>query len=333
MFKRSLLAAAMCTGAFAGAAAPALAAAPLAVTVPSAMPLAAVGISEIACQPAPPAPGFAVASLSVPASASAHPLFANTSSRLATRAAIMGGQLSALDRMRMEQAGVAAPAVAPATPQAAAMSAANAAACAAISGRPAERFAEPFSAPVSTGQFLGTERVRIGRTRYDAEWKRVNEAGLSRREVRRAVGKLPRERTALLARVNRWVNKEIAYRDDRVANGMNDYWADAKATLDNRTGDCEDYAILKMQMLAASGIDREDMMLTLARDTLKRSDHAVLLVRNGDEWVMLDMASDRIAPATHDYGYRAVMSFAANQRYIHGQKVSLPPQRIRIAYN
>ena len=60
--------------------------------------------------------------------------------------------------------------------------------------------------------------------------------------------------------------------------------------------------------------------LERARDTLRRIDHAVLLVKNGSEWVMLDMQSNRVAPASSDYGYKPVMSFAGNDSYLHGKR-------------
>lgn len=331
MIKRSLLAAGLTSGLLA---APLAAASPqLAVTVPSAMPLAAVGISEAACKPAPALPVVAVQQ-------SAHPLLTNfTSARVAKSAAIMGGQMSSLERMRLEQSGQAAPAaMAPAA--APALAPQVLAACATLSAvDTANRaLAVDMRQPVraitpAAGRFLGTERIRIGRTRFDASWERVSAGELSRRDVRRAIGKLPQGRDALLSQVNRWVNQKIEYRDDRVQFGQNDYWADARLTLSTRSGDCEDYAILKMQMLAAAGVAREDMMLTLARDTIQRTDHAVLLVRHEGEWVMLDMASDRVAPASMDYGYKPVMSFAANERFIHGTPVNQrPQQRIRVAY-
>lgn len=284
---------------------PAAASTPLSVTMPSAMPLAAVGISDAVCAP-------------VRTPAYAAPLNA----RAAKSAALNGGEMSALERMKLAQSGAAAPAPVAAAPVQA-MAPANVAACNSITGTfntgaRAQLAVLPQIQP-STGRFLGTERIRIGRTRFDASWDRVSDRKLSRRDVRRALGYTPRDRDALLSQVNRWVNRNIAYRDDRVQYGTSDYWADARTTLRNRSGDCEDYAILKMQMLAAAGVRREDMMLTLARDTIQRLDHAVLLVRNGDEWVMLDMANDRIAPASRDYGYRAVMSFAADQSYLHGK--------------
>ena len=185
-----------------------------------------------------------------------------------------------------------------------------------------------------TGAFLGSERIAIGRTRYDAEWRRVSSRGLSGRDLSRAIGAVPQDRGALLARVNSWVNHEIAYRNDRQLFGTSDYWADAATTLARKTGDCEDFAILKMQMLAAAGIDRNDMMLTLARDTMRRADHAVLLVRNGADWVMLDLQSDRVVSAGGDLGYRPVLSFSGGERWLHGQAV-MPQQQptVRLAYN
>nr|WP_298897269.1 transglutaminase-like cysteine peptidase [uncultured Altererythrobacter sp.] len=322
MFRNALFAAKVTGGLLAGVAAlPAVASAPLSVTVPSAMPLAAVGISEAACTPtAAPAYG------------------ATVSSQAAKTAAIMGGQMSALERMKAAQSGQAAPVAAVAPTQAITQSItpANRAACGMLGVRQTANLAV-YPQSRETGRFLGTERVRIGRTRFDASWDRVSDRELSRRDMRRSIGYAPRNRSELLTKVNSWVNRNITYRDDRVQYGMSDYWADARTTLRSGAGDCEDYAILKMQMLAAAGVDREDMMLTLARDTVQRIDHAVLLVKNGGEWVMLDMASDRIAPAGMSYGYRPVMSFAANERFLHGRAYQAPteqPQRpVRFASN
>lgn len=346
MFKRSTFAAGLLASLVAGTAAPLAAAAPpLAITVPAAMPLAAVGLSEIACAP-----------LGAQVNAqmqSSHPLAARTTSaRMAKNAAILGGRVSALDRMRMAQAGQSPAMAQPLAPQTAS-SPQQASACAALGLRSAAPGAsEVLSASYAVtgttttmgrwptartaGRFLGTERIRIGRTRFDAQWQRVAAQRLSAREVRRALGHVPDDRAQLMATVNRWVNRSLTYRRDPAQFGRRDYWADARTTLRNRAGDCEDYAILKMQMLAAAGIAREDMMLTLARDTLRRSDHAVLLVRDRGEWFMLDMASDRVAPAAADYGYRPVMSFAAGQSYIHGTPMDdahAMRRTIRIAYN
>ena len=49
---------------------------------------------------------------------------------------------------------------------------------------------------------------------------------------------------------------------------------------------------------------------------------------------MLDMTNNKLAPAAADYGYRPIMSFAANQRFIHGTPVNQMPQqrRVRVAY-
>ncbi|QIG55111.1 transglutaminase-like cysteine peptidase [Altererythrobacter sp. BO-6] len=304
---------------------------PLAVTVPSAMPLAAVGISQTACTvPSAPAPAL----LAVPLNA-----------RMMKSAAILGGQMSALERMKLEQSGqlaLAAAAPAPVAPPVA-LSAAQARACDMLgAGKPAAAslavntvtgdMQHRWGGGLQTGRFLGTERIAIGRTRFDASWERVAAAELTMGEAERALGTLAQDRTQLMAQVNGWVNKAITYRRDSALFGRRDYWADARSTLARRAGDCEDYAILKLQLLAAAGVAREDMMLTLARDTLRRSDHAVLLVRDEGEWFMLDMASDRVANAAADYGYRPLMSFTGSERFIHGTPTGeLGPRTTRLA--
>lgn len=295
---RSLLTGVAAIGA-ALAAQPAAASPALNLAGPSAMPLAAVGISQVACAPR------AQLAAAVPVSKSA---------------AILGQNMSALERMKAQQAGLAAPAPAPA------MVAAPAAAISFSPACPPVLAAQPLRLPVlPAGQFLGSERVAISATRFDKQWNRATRRSLSGRDLARAIGDVPESRDALLGEVNRWVNHAIVYQSD----GRRDRWADAKSTLKSRKGDCEDYAILKMQLLAAAGVRDEDMMLTLARDTLRRVDHAVLLVRQENDWVMLDIQSDRVASASLDYGYRPLMSFAAGRRYLHGQKVATT----RLAYN
>ena len=278
-------------------------AAPLAISVPSAMPMAVYGMSQIKC-----APQTANAPL-------ARPVYQSRS------AAILGGRPSALERLKMQQAGQTLPtkqatslAPLPMAGSAAVPMAAVGFACAAQQTASAAKIGRVQT--IVTGAFLGTERVRIGKTRFDAKWNRVVNRNLSSRDLSRTLGAVPAQRDALLAKVNAWVNQSITYQDDR----RGDDWASARETLSKRAGDCEDYAILKMQMLHAAGVAKDDLMLTLARDNMAGNDHAVLLVKNGGEWVMLDMGSDRIVPAAGDYGYRPVMSFAGDTRYLHGKK-------------
>jgi predicted transglutaminase-like cysteine proteinase len=172
--------------------------------------------------------------------------------------------------------------------------------------------------PQSVAAFLGTDRIRITRTSFDGAWARVATQKLSAGDFARTVGQAPQDRLSLLAKVNGWVNRNIVYTKDTVLSAQNDYWADAPSTLRSRKGDCEDYAILKMQLLASAGVNEEDMMLTLVRDTLRRNDHAVLLVRYESGWLMLDMASDSLPSASVGYGYMPLISFSANARFIHG---------------
>ncbi|MGD9664772.1 MAG: transglutaminase-like cysteine peptidase, partial [Novosphingobium sp.] len=89
-------------------------------------------------------------------------------------------------------------------------------------------------------------------------------------------------------------------------------------TLKMRKGDCEDIAIAKMQLLAAAGVPRNDMVLTIARDLVRRADHAVLIVKHEGRWLMLDNATDKVLDARYSYDYRPVLSFSENKSWLHG---------------
>ncbi len=168
------------------------------------------------------------------------------------------------------------------------------------------------------GEFLGSKRLRVAHTTFDADWARVDARALSPRAVR---GILPAGRSdtaTLLGGVNAWTNRHIRFAEDRQLYGQADYWADARTTLSKRAGDCEDIAILKMKLLAAAGVPRADMVLTVARDLARNADHAVLIVRDGTRFWLLDNATDAVLDASASNDYRPVFSYSEAGKWLHG---------------
>lgn len=160
--------------------------------------------------------------------------------------------------------------------------------------------------------------VPIGRTSFDAQWSRVSGARTDLASTLASMGMQNGSRRDLIASVNSWVNRRISHAEDIDLFGRSDYWADAATTLRLGRGDCEDFALLKMELLAAAGVKREDMMLTLARDLIRRRDHAVLLVKTDEGFVMLDNVGSMPLDASSSHGYRPVMSLGAKQSFLHG---------------
>ncbi|PKB14777.1 putative transglutaminase-like cysteine proteinase [Novosphingobium kunmingense] len=254
-------------------------------------------------------------------------------------AAILGGAVSQLDLIRQQQAGALSaapatlalvrtlePAAGPAFAPLGQSNSCNTAGFAA-SMRPAVVAPAPALvpsvvqpvAPTSPDNFLASKRLAIRHTGFDKDWARVSGRGFSGSAVTRLIA-LDRGAPGLaeLGAVNAWANARIRYVEDRELYGKADYWATAGETLRRRAGDCEDIAIAKMQLLAALGMPRDAMYLTIARDTVRASDHAVLVVRMGDKAWLLDNATDRVLDAEQSYDYRPIVSFSANKRWIHG---------------
>jgi len=250
----------------------------------------------------------------------------------AKSAAILGGA-SALDRIRAEQASVGRGAAllvrADTDPVAASTGLAP-------GSGPAEclRFALPrATAPIATApsaalyrpagdDFLQTRRLAVSRTAFDRQWSRVSQDALSRGFVagQAGLGHLAGKPVGLdsLAAVNAWTNRRIAYVEDARLYGAADYWAGAKATLRAGKGDCEDIAIAKLQLLAALGVPRSDLYLTIARDLARHADHAVLVVKLGGRYWMLDNATDQVLDADASYDYQPVLSFSEGRKWLHG---------------
>lgn len=253
--------------------------------------------------------------------------------------AILGGSVSALDRIRMQQAGLAVPppeAAVVAAPEVS--SAKDTTRCASAqlamsrlafkdpvqAAQAASGIALQPSLPISAPEtnFLASTRVGIRNTMFTQEWDRVSHTTLEVGRVGALLGDVSATGTSRLQYVNRWVNRSVNYAEDRDAYGARDYWASASETLATRRGDCEDLAILKYQMLLSLGVAPADMYLTLARDLVRNADHAILIVRDGDRYFMLDNSTDAILPANFAYDYRPTLSFNSQSAWLHG--VPLP---------
>lgn len=242
-------------------------------------------------------------------------------------AAILGGEMSALERMRAEQSGQYAEtaelsnssAMLRLEPAATGDRTGTKQCTVAYSGNDRiDRIAEPAAVAIrNPDDFLASKRVRIGKTSFDREWRRVRSENIqsSRRPTQLLLGGTNLE---TVRGVNEWVNRNIEYVEDRDLFGRSDYWAGARKTLQLGKGDCEDIALTKMQLLAAAGFSRNDMFITIARDTIRRADHALLVVKVGDRYVVLDNATNTLLDGNASHGYAPVLSFAANKSWIHG---------------
>jgi predicted transglutaminase-like cysteine proteinase len=292
------------------------------IAIPAAVSSAFAGIDICQGGSAPPA------SYSPPVAAV--PSFSKAS-------ALLGGQVSQLDLIRQQQAG-AAP-VAP--PQITALAAtarpepgagaSNLGAAGSQSCTPSLGFATHFdkvapslgttvllpSAP-SSDDYLASKRLSVKRTSFDRDWNRVRSSGLGRKAFI-GISRSPDGVHKLeLDAINAWANGSIRYVEDRELYGEADHWATASETMRRRAGDCEDIAIVKMQMLAAYGVKREDMNLVIARDLVRSADHAILVVKIDGRYWLLDNATDQVLDAQQSYDYRPILSFSQNTKWIHG---------------
>lgn len=168
---------------------------------------------------------------------------------------------------------------------------------------------------------FGSMALAVAATPLDGQWRRSMAQGAPR-QLARWTGRFDsandRDPMQMLTDVNRWVNAHVAFVDDSRAVGQADQWAGAAETLRRASGDCEDFALAKLQLLTALGFDPDRMFLVVARDLVRRADHAVLVVRLDDRFVVLDNMTDEILDSNQIGDYRPVMSYSASGRWIHG---------------
>jgi predicted transglutaminase-like cysteine proteinase len=96
------------------------------------------------------------------------------------------------------------------------------------------------------------------------------------------------ERLTELDLVNRHVNSSIEPVTDLDLYGVPEWWAIPKLRADGTgKGDCEDYALLKRQMLIKRGWPVSSMLMTVVRDE-KGDGHAILTARTAQGDFILD---------------------------------------------
>jgi predicted transglutaminase-like cysteine proteinase len=131
--------------------------------------------------------------------------------------------------------------------------------------------------------------------------------------------------------VNWYVNKRVHFVDDSVRWGRPDVWSAANVTRNAGKGDCEDFAIAKLAMLRRAGFADRDLYLVILKDTVRRADHAVLVVRAAGHMYVLDNGTDELLDTERVQDYRPIFTFAANATFTHGYRVQVAPMNIASA--
>ncbi len=262
------------------------------------------------------APSVAHAQTAAPAALS--------SASLAKSNAILGGSQSMLAEILAQQGGVSLPAQA--SVQYASLR------------RPAAypslvRLAPAISPGITSGRpdIFGTVALAVDRTPLDHRWRKVANARVGGSAANYASDLRRLDPMARIEAVNRFVNDRVQFVDDSRQFGRADYWMAASETLRRGRGDCEDYVIAKMQMLRAAGFADDDLYLVVVKDLVRRSDHAVLVVRSSGRMLVLDNGTDVILDTESVRDYRPVLTFAADGAWTHGYRRALPPVTIAAA--
>lgn len=170
--------------------------------------------------------------------------------------------------------------------------------------------------PPPPPRFLASVGVPLQHTPYDQRWQAVQQSGLSYECASFVLDRtIPLGSFEDLADFNRQINGRVRYAED----SGSDAWAEAADTLWSGQGDCEDIAILKLQLLIAVGVPEDDIYFTLVRDGLRRRDHAVAVVRLGGRSWVLDSLDDALRDADQAVpAYQAVMAFSGERKWLLG---------------
>jgi hypothetical protein len=97
----------------------------------------------------------------------------------------------------------------------------------------------------------------------------------------------------------KYVAENVEYVQDKLANGMEDFWLFPEETLMLRKGDCEDSSFLLAAMMLASGISEQCVRVVLGKTVSKDGvfGHAWVVYQNEEgTWCLLESTLDSVPP-------------------------------------
>ena len=178
----------------------------------------------------------------------------------------------------------------------------------------------PRIVPADRPDVFGSVALAVGQTRLESRWAKVE-----RKPIGSAAAAFVETLDGLtdieqLDAVNRFVNARVEFTNDQRQFGAADLWLAAGETLRRGRGDCEDFAIAKLQMLRRAGFAEKDLYLVILRDLGRRADHAVLVARADGRLLVLDNGTNRIVDSDSIPDYRPILSFSGNRSWTHGYR-------------
>jgi predicted transglutaminase-like cysteine proteinase len=187
--------------------------------------------------------------------------------------------------------------------------------------------------PVATDRpdIFGTVALSVSHTSLDRRWNKVSHSPVGNHAASYAVGVASLSPLARLDAVNRYVNQHVTFVNDIQQHGVSDLWSPAADTLRRGRGDCEDFAIAKLQMLRRAGFADKDLYLVILRDVARRADHAVLVARADGRLLVLDNGTNRIVDSATISDYRPILTFSGNHAWTHGYRREMPTMQLASA--
>lgn len=189
------------------------------------------------------------------------------------------------------------------------------------SAAPAKAAAHPLilSRPASPDVF-GTVALNAGVTFYDARFRRVAATDARDPLVQQlAAGAASLDPLGKLRLVQQEINERVHWAHDLDNMGVADFWANAGETLRRGTGDSEDIAIAKMQVLKAAGFNPKDLYISIGRHST-RGAHILLLARTATGWFALD-DRDGVQTPGQNTRFTPIMTLGQGMSWIHGRRV------------
>lgn len=116
---------------------------------------------------------------------------------------------------------------------------------------------------------------------------------------------------SIAERINSQVNDSVQYKTDLEQYSKPEFWKEA-----GTFGDCEDYALLKRQVLLKNGFDRKDLHLACCWDETGGY-HCVLLCNTNRGWFSLDnrFAAPQI-PSECGYSWHIALNEDTGKWYV-----------------